>query len=190
MSYGFMAWAVDTEFLAELCGSESDECLKLLLKGARRDCKSNDDSFADEIADGAPKTVEALRQIIAGTVDKRSPHGALYHYAFKIMVDHFGRTLDNSAVHPWSPDFHAFDARLKQRRIPLSLVTFMKGLPIALPPPDDFPMCGWVDAATTKKIDAAFAKANLAGADEQTLCIRGWFREAAAAKLGIVTFYN
>jgi hypothetical protein len=166
MSYGFMAWAVDTKRLEEVCGSKDGKLFRRLAKGE------------------AP----ALRQIIDGTVDQQSPDGASYYYAFQTIVAHFGRSLDNGAVYPWWPDDDAFDAWLKKRKIPLSLWSFMRGLP-NLPRPDDFPRAGMIDAATVKKIDAAFTKADLARADEQTLCIRDWFREAAKAKRGIVAFY-
>jgi hypothetical protein len=166
MSYGFMAWAVDTKRLEEACGSKDHKLLRQLAKG------------------DAP----VLRQIIDGTVDQQSPDGASYYYAFEILVAHFGRSLDNGAVYPWWPDDDAFDKWLKKRKIPLSLWAFRRGLR-GLPRPDDFPNAGMVDAATVEKIDAAFAAANLAGADEQTLCIRNWFSEAAKAKRGIVAYY-
>ncbi len=60
-------------------------------------------------------------------------------------------------------------------------------LPVKLPYPDDFPLSGWVDAATVKAVHEAFEKGKDPEMDGETAsivrCIRGWFREAAALGL-------
>ncbi|MCP3137167.1 DUF7691 family protein [Pyxidicoccus xibeiensis] len=195
MGYGFMVWAVDTNKLRQSAGSKDEKLRRMIGGRFKRDLASLDELFEDSISGGGPNTYEALRQLIDGTVPEGA-RGGIYRYAFKLVVEHFGRFLDNSAVCPWSsPDFGPVNAALKQMNVPFELDDLHGNrLPVKLPYPDDFPLTGWVDEAEVKKIAAAFEGAKYTGKDAQVRdileCVRGWFREASAQGRGLVSYYH
>jgi hypothetical protein len=189
MGYGFMVWAVDTDKLRAVAGSKDEKLRRMIGGRFKRQLASLDESFDD------PTAYEALRQIVDGTVPKGAP-GAVYRYAFKLLVEHFGRFLDNSAVCPWnSPDFGPVNAALAAMGVAFEVDTFYgTSLPVELPYPDDFPSSGWVDAAKVKAVHEAFEKGKEPEMDDETAsivrCVRGWFREAAALGRGLVAYYH
>ena len=195
MGYGFMVWAVDTNKLRQVAGSKDEKLRRMIGGRFKRDLASLDELFEDSIASGGPNTYEALRQIIDGTVPEGA-RGGIYSYAFKLLVEHFGKALDNSAVYPWSsPDFGPVNAALKKLDVPFDVEDlYGVSLPVKLPLPDDFPLTGWVDEAAVKRIAAAFEGATDTGGDAQTVdivkCVRGWFRDAAAQGRGLVSYYH
>jgi len=149
----------------------------------------------DIFEDSELSTYEALRQIIDGTIPERA-RGGLYAYAFECLVSHFGASLDNSAVMPWSrPDFEPVDRALEAMRAPFKMSALYDfSLPVELPYPDDFPLTGWISAATVTTIHEAFGKAPSVEMDSQTAgivkCIRGWFHAAATKGTGLVSYYH
>ncbi len=135
----------------------------------KRDLAQLDDLFDYAISAGGPNTYEALRQIIDGTIPEGA-RGSIYSYAFKLIVEHFGKFLDNSEFMPWnSASFAPVNAAIAEMGVDFKLDGFLHGgdLPVKLPQPDDFPMTAWLDAAAVKKIDAAFGTATYKGADEE-----------------------
>lgn len=169
MGYGFMVWAVDTAKLAAVAGSKDEKLRRMIGGRFKRDLASLDDLFEHDIAAGRPNTYEALRQIIDGAIPEGA-QGGIYYYAFKLIVEHFGKPLDNSMVYPWnSPEFDLIDKALADMNVPFQMSRLHGlGLPVKLPYPDDFPMTGWIDAARVKAIDEAFAKAPEIEADSET----------------------
>ena len=191
MSYGFMVWAVDTNQLKQAAGSKDETLLRTIAERFASDFAQLDDIFEDSEL----SAYEALRQIIDGTIPERA-RGGLYAYAFECLVSHFGASLDNSAVMPWSrPDFEPVDRALEAMRAPFKMSALYDfSLPVELPYPDDFPLTGWVSAATVTTIHEAFGKAPSVEMDSQTAgivkCIRGWFHTAATKGTGLVSYYH
>ena len=196
MGYGFMVWAVDTSKLQQVAGSKDEKLCRMIGGRFKHDVAGLDDLFSHQIASGKPDTRTALRQIVDGTVPPDVSNGAVYFYAFKLLVQHFGRPLDNSAVYPWSsPDFAPLDAAFVTMGVPLKLGRlYGSSLPVKLPSPDDFPLTGWIDAAEVKAIDTAFGKAKpvkLEGDAAEILpCVRGWFGDATKLGRGLVSYYH
>jgi hypothetical protein len=159
MSHGFMVWSVDTSKLRQVPGSKDDKLRRMIGGRFKRDLAALDDLFDHQIAAGGPNTYEALRQIVDGTIPAGVQNGAIYRYAFKLIVEHFGTFLDNSAVYPWRGEFGDIDDALADVGLPFKLGTFYgTDLPVDLPRPDDFPLSGWVDEAAVRPIHAAPAK--------------------------------
>jgi hypothetical protein len=189
MGYGFMIWAVDTNKLQQVAGSKDEKLRRMIGGRFKRDIAELDGMFDN------PTAYEALRQIIDGT----SPEGArggVYAYAFKLIVEHFGKFQDNGCVYPWSsPEFGPINSALADMAVPFKFSTFQwSGLPVKLPSPDDFPCVGWVSPENVKSVDAALANGNYSGDDSHVRdvisAMRGWFRNAAAKGWGLVSYYH
>lgn len=195
MGYGFMVWAVDTVKLRQVAGSKDEKLRRMIGGRFKRDLAELDDLFSHSISAGGPNTYEALRQIIDGTVPDGGRNG-IYYYAFRLLVEHFGKFQDNGAVMPWnSPDFDPVNAALAAMGVPLKMDRFYgSDLPVNLPWPDDFPSTGWVDEGEAQKIHAAFSGATSRGDDPEAEriveCVRGWFRNAASLGRGLVSYYH
>lgn len=196
MGYGFMVYAVDTDKLKQVAGSKDDKIRRMIGGRFKRDLARLDDLFDHAISAGGPNAYEALRQIIDGTIPEGA-RGSIYSYAFKLIVEHFGKILDNSEFMPWnSAPFEPVNQAIAEMGVDFKLDSFLHGggLPVELPWPDDFPMTGWLDAAAVKKIDAAFGGATYKGADEEAgralACARRWFRDAADLGRGLVSYYH
>jgi hypothetical protein len=191
MSYGFMVWAVDTNQLKQAAGSKDETLLRTIAERFASDFAQLDDIFEDSEL----SAYEALRQIIDGTIPERA-RGSLYAYAFECLVSHFGASLDNSAVMPWSrPDFEPVDRALEAMGAPFKMgALYDFNLPVELPYPDDFPLTGWVSAATVTTIHEAFGKSPSVEMDAQTAgivkCIRSWFHTAATKGTGVMSYYH
>lgn len=191
-----MVWSVDTDKLKQVAGSHDDKLRRMICGRFKRDLARLDDLFEHTIAAGGPNTHEALRQIFDASIPEGVRDGAIHRYAFKLVVEHFGSFLDNNAVYPWSsPEFGPIDRALADLAVPFKMSTFFgSGLPVALPYPDDFPITGWLDAATVATIDAAFARSTPVTLDGETAtivdCVRGWFRAAAGKQRGLVSYYH
>lgn len=195
MGYGFMVWAVDTTKIKQVVGSKDEKLRRMIGGRFKRDVASLDDLFEHDIAAGRPNTYEALRQIIDGAIPEDA-RGAVYAYAFRLLVQHFGKPLDNAAVCPWnSPDFKPIDAALAAMNVPFKVSSFYGfSLPVKLPYPDDFPSTGWASNNDVREINAAFNEAPKVEMDAETAdivaCVRGWFRDAQALSRGLVSYYH
>jgi len=108
MGYGFMIWAVDTDKLQQVAGSKDEKLRRMIGGRFKRDIARLDDMFDN------PNTYEALRQIIDGSIPEGA-RGGVYSYAFKLLVEHFGKFQDNGCVYPWnSPDFTDLDKAIRR----------------------------------------------------------------------------
>jgi len=196
MGYGFMIWAVDVDKLREVAGSKEEKLRRMIGGRFKRKLSELDDLFRSKIDAGGPNTYEALRQIIDGTIPPDRTRGGIYSYAFKLIVEHFGRFLNNSAICPWNRvDFEPMNRALAEMGVPLALEDILwNGLPVKLPYPDDFPTTGFADASRVKELDAAFSKAKQVEMDAETReivdCVRGFIRDAASQGRGIVSYYH
>lgn len=191
MSYGFMVWAVDTDKLKQVVGSKDEKLRRMIGGRFKRDIAQLDDLFDGS---GSITTYEALRQIVDGTIPEGA-RGAVYSYAFKLLVQHFGTFLNNGDLCPYRSDGGAIDKALAAMGVPLEMSKLQfSGLPVDLPSPDDFPCTGWFPAAQVAEIAAAFAKAPAGEMDGDTTrivdCIRKMFQDAAAKGRGIVSYYH
>ena len=190
-----MLWAVDTAKLRQIAGSKDEKLRRMIGGRFKRDLAQLDDLFEHSIAAGEPNTYEALRQIVDGAIPEGA-RGGIYAYAFRLLVQHFGKFLDNSAVCPWnSPDFKPIDAALAAMDVPFEMSSLYGfSLPVKLPSPDDFPSAGWETPNRVREVNAAFHSAPTVEMDAQTAdivaCIRGWFRDAAALQRGLVSYYH
>lgn len=189
MGYGFMIWAVDTNKLQQVAGSKDEKLRRMIGGRFKRDLAELDGDFTN------PTAYEALRQIIDGTIPEGA-RGSVYAYAFKLLVEHFGKFQDNGCVYPWnSVDTKPLDTALADMGVPFKFSRFQwSGLPVKLPSPDDFPGIGWVNPDDVKAVDAALAKATYSGNDSHVRevidAMRGWFRNAAAKGWGLVSYYH
>jgi hypothetical protein len=193
MSYGFMVWSVDTIKLRQVPGSKDDKLRRMIGGRFKRDLARLDDLFDHDIAAGGPNTHEALRQIVDGTIPAGARNGAIYRYAYKLIVEHFGTFLDNGPVYPWRGGTDDIDKALADAGVPFRLATFYGlGLPNDLPYPDDFPMSGWVDEAAVLAARDALDNhpGKPPGLEDVYDCIAGWFRQAATKGRGLVSFYH
>lgn len=188
-----MVWAVDTAKLRQVPGSKDDKLRRMISGRFKRDLADLDDLFDYQIDAGGPNTHEALRQIFDGTIPDGVKNGAIYRYAFKLVVEHFGTALDNNPVYPWGTEFADIDRALADVGLGFKLSSFFATeLPVDLPTPDDFPLSGWLDEAAVLAVDAAPRKQALVAPSlrEAVDCIDGWFREAARKRRGLVSFYH
>src|SRR5262249_23671909 len=147
LGHGFMVWAVDIERLQQACGSKDAALCEGLCERNTDDLRGLDNLFARH---GGPSARDALTQIIDGTAPTTGRNG-IYAYAFKLLVKHFGNSLDNSAVYPWnSPDFKGVDGALDGMGVPFHMSRFRRvSLPVKLPYPAEFPSTGWVSSEDT-----------------------------------------
>lgn len=185
-----MVWAVDVDKLCQVVGSKDEKLRRMLGGRFKRDIAELDEMFE------SPNTYEALRQIIDGAIPEKAS-GGVYAYAFRLVVQHFGKPLPNAPFMPWSsPDFAPAHAALDAMGVPLELDRFYSfELPVRLPYPDDFPCAGYVSNAETKSIHEAFAGAKKVAVDdaqtaEVVSCAEGWFRTAASMQRGLVGYYH
>jgi hypothetical protein len=189
MGYGFMIWAVDTKKLQSVVGSKDEKLRRMIGGRFKHDIARLDDMFDN------PNTYEALRQIVDGTIPAGA-RGAVYSYAFKLLVEHFGKFQNNNCLYPWnSPDFGPIDSALAEMGVPLKFNTLQfGGLPVSLPSPDDFPCTGWLSPDDCRNIHEALKKATYAGNDDHVREIietmREWFRIATDKGWGLVSYYH
>jgi hypothetical protein len=191
MGYGFMVWAVDIDALKRASGSQDDTLRRKIAERFASQLAQLNDIFED----AETSVDEALQHIIDGTIPEGA-RGGSYAYAFELLVEHLGAFLDNRAVCPWnSPDLGPVDRALEAMGVPFKMSALYDfSLPVRLPYPNDFPLTGWVDAVTVKAVHDAFSAAPSVNMDSQTAevvtCIRGWFRDAARAGTGLVSYYH
>jgi len=97
----------------------------------------------------------ALAALIDGQPQPAKRSAATVIYGFERLCAHLGRSFGCN-FSPTDVDLlDKIDAELKGRGLPLSLSRLIYGPPpVPLPPPDDFPTVGHIEAA---RIQAAFA---------------------------------
>lgn len=191
MGYGLMGYAVDVEGLQRFVGSQDEKTRRMICGRFRGEMQRLDDSFSYA---PEPSTRDAIYRIVHG---EAKPGAAFkYAYAFKLIVEHFGRHLPNGALYPIRGEYmDAVDGALSAggvTAISLSGLSY-GGFPVELPRPDDFPGTGYLTAAQVVEADDQL-RAMADPADPEVLDavqdLRAWTREARAKGWGIVAFYH
>jgi len=145
-----MFYGLDLKKLQAVHGSRDDALVKTVLKSRADDIEENDENFEEEIEAGDfPNSEQALRKIVAGSVNESEDAGAaaMFGYVLKILCEHFGRRIDDDNVaavgdHPYASQLIA------------------SGPPIPIPVnKSDFPEMGFLTLSQIsdeiKRIDAA-----------------------------------
>lgn len=197
MGYGVMAYAVG-EPVWETLGCRSEEMVSLLEWGADDLIEFLDEALATP-RPGEPPLPDArtaLRQLIMGEpLDGRA--GVAYAYWFKQMCES-GQFLRNDA---WMPIRMAFfdDVEQALRRLGVTGVSVRDmvfgGLPVPLPPPDDFPGMGYTAAKDAGVLAERLGAVELSREPDRHLReaieqLTGWLRTCAEGKLDLVCFYH
>jgi hypothetical protein len=154
-------------------------------------------SYDEGRGEGALPLRDALRQVIMGEpLDPRS--GSTYHYACKLICEHFGKFMPNAPLLPIHLEFiDEVDDALKEMgvfdAISLSKLAY-RGLPADLPPPDDFPMTGYMTSdevrVASEKLDAATYGGDHGDIAEAIDCIRDMLRVVSSKGHGIASFVH
>jgi hypothetical protein len=115
----------------------------------------------------------------------------MYGYAYKFIVEFYGRFLNNSCFYPCSSSFVETDidpllaeVGLEARVLGLSFGDAL----IKFPRPDDFPGFGYWSAEQVGR-DASKA-ASIVADNEHVTAVLGWIREASRKGRAIVGFYH
>jgi len=193
MGYGFMLYSVDLEKFKAACGSKDDK-LRRMISGRFKGEFTSYDADHDE---GALSLRDALRQVIMGeALDPRA--GSTYHYACKLICEHFGKFMPNAPLLPISLSFiEEVDDALRDMGvfevISLSNLAY-RGLPVDLPRPDDFPMTGYMTSAEVRvareRLDAATYGGDHTDIAEAIDCIRDMLQVVSDKGHGVLSFVH
>jgi hypothetical protein len=193
MSYGFMVYSVDLDKFTAAFGSKDDKLRRMISGRFKGEFKSYDED-RDE---GALPLRDALRQLIMGdALDPRS--GSTYAYACKLVCEHFGKFMPNAPLLPIRLQFiDDVDDALREMGV-FEVVSLSKlayrGLPLDLPPPDDFPMTGHMTSAEVRiareRLDAATYGGDHRDIAEAIDCIRDWLQAASDRGHAMVSFVH
>ena len=141
MSLSLTLYLVDLAKPRAAVGSKDDKLRRMLGGRFKREIARADEWFSDAIEGGAPNRHDAIKAVIeGGPFDAR--YGFQYGYAYEMIVQHFGKYLDNNAFSPfrgsWLEDV---DGGLKALGITaVKVSSFMYGgPPKPIPRPDDYP---------------------------------------------------
>lgn len=197
MGYGVSAYAVD-DSVWEIVGSRSEELVSLLEWGADDLIEFLDDALATRRTDGRPMpdARATLRQLVMGEpLDARA--GVAYAYWFVRMCES-GQFLPNDAWVPIRMDFfheveHALE-RLGVVNVSVRNMVF-GGLPIPLPPPEDFPGMGYTARKDMRALLERLSPVDLDAEPNRYLReaiaqLTGWLRTCADGELDLVCFYH
>lgn len=199
MGYGFMGYSMSIRWIENGLAQPSAADNEAMFKSFVPRMKQHNKKVAKQLG-LTPSDVEAvLRDICFGTVDA-GRSGAAYFYVFKGIVLWMGRPLPNGALHPARRKLaDELDSLLEEAGVPAAtfrLSRFLGStLPLALPPPEDFPLAGFMTEAETVAANTALAACTLPArasvdAREAFDDVRAWARMAAEEKKGIVAFYH
>jgi hypothetical protein len=193
MSYGFMFYSVDLDKFTAACGSKDDK-LRRMISGR---FKGEFASYDEGRGEGALSLRDALRQVIMGEpLDPRA--GSTYHYACKLICEHFGKFMPNAPLLPIALEFiDEVDDALREMgvfdAVSLSKLAY-RGLPVDLPSPDDFPMAGYMTSdevrAAREQLDAATYGGDHGDIAEAIDCIRDLLRAASGKGHAVVSFFH
>jgi hypothetical protein len=188
MGYGIMVYAVDLDKVTAACGS-GNNTMRRAIKGRFRSAIASTDQQLDlSSEDGGPSVFAAIDHLIMGS--ERPFPGFVYAYAYKYIVEHFGRSLDNGLFYPARGEFFSsVDSQLKAAgcRVELSeLMTY--SAPVSFPMPNDFPYFGWWSA---QECAASLVALRACGSKTcEMTAIERWLADVAAKGEGIVGFYH
>ncbi|MEV4133206.1 hypothetical protein AB0J72_13685 [Dactylosporangium sp. NPDC049742] len=187
MGYGVMAYRVDIDRLAALCGSGDNQARRAICGRFRTDIARLNDDLDCSNDRGEPSVFTAIEHLVMGG-DKTLP-GHLYGYGFKYMVEFSGRFLDNSLFYPCPSSYldSTVDPALKATGATITMSDLIfRGAPVSFPSPDDFPSIGYWTAAAV----AAAAEPLKAATTDEARAVAAWTATAAAEQKGIVGFYH
>lgn len=170
MSYATSLFAVDLDQLRQAVGAGDRKLIKVLKKKSIVD----DDDF-----EGIP-IGRAIEELIKGQFTA-ADSGHMYGYALEGLCQYLGTRLDSDSVGD------ICDLELNS---PLEDVRH----PIALPEIDDFPMISSLSREAVAAEVERLESLDLAFPDDEEIEdarneLLGCLRQAAAKKLGVVTFY-
>ena len=200
MSYGVTPIAVDLDVVRAALGSGDHALLSAVSHELRRridDLDRADDADAEDEDRAIPAAV-ALRQMILGEpLSTSSVDSAKYGYMFEGVSQHFGEGLPNSEWSGMGGDwFDSVDAALGAAGVAADRFrvvgsVFYRGMPVAIPAPDDFPAVGYVLRSEMPRVLAALRGIDLpdpevGAAVEQ---IRSWLETCAGSGRDLVCFY-
>ncbi|MEU3574562.1 hypothetical protein AB0E96_40080 [Kitasatospora sp. NPDC036755] len=189
MSSFLCAYLVDpAELRVRVCSGDDgavDEALAYFGPSLDR----SDEHFADEIAQGAPTALEALRAVVhGGPFSEDEDHSFQYGYAYRRLCWLVGRPLEVDSFGPFRGNWlEVVDDGLKAYGITaVSVADFQYGgLPAELPS-CDVPSCGTWSAEDCRRALEQFARAEREGrtpAPEREVAeavaeVVGWLRLA------------
>lgn len=189
MGYGFMVFAVDFAAVRACAASGDDKVRRSISGRFKVDIASTNDQLGWSNERGEPGVFTALKHLIMG--EPLTLEGAMYGYAYKYIVEFFGRSLDNSHFYPCSSSFA--EAEIDPELAKVGLAARMSNLAfgeslIKFPHPADFPGFGyWTHEQVSE--DAAKA-ATISSTNEHVTQVVQWVRHAHASRRGIVSFYH
>lgn len=190
MSYGVMAFLVDSQELLNLSSAEKPKRSILGLfgsgKSARDDilriCSSElddldemirEDAEVDDSIDSTLSSTKVLDEFLENNIGSNAP-GWVYGYVFKILCEYKGMPLNNAAWYPCSSETYY--------AIPFAEFS----LPIKFPDPDDFPAITYVDHESINLEEGQYD-----GMDEDQIAqLKEWFNQAINNNKDIYLFYH
>ncbi len=192
MGYYVYPFVVDLEAVRAAVGGNDEKLLAAILKKRKTQIADNAESFADEIAAGAPRIEAALADLVAGRKPK-TKHGFQYGYALELVCQHLGKALD-AADCAGLETFEEVGKALKSK--PLRAVAKALdggGTPfVPIPKPADFPGIAACEAETCaalaeqlKTLDPDEADLDEDEVDE----LKAWFKAAKKANKGLAFFF-
>ncbi|MFC9895824.1 hypothetical protein ACFVMC_19225 [Nocardia sp. NPDC127579] len=149
MSYSLSLYLVDLDTVRSAIGSNDDTLRRMMGGRFETDFAQDDEFFAREIADGAPRKYDAVRAVLAGgPFDAAYAHQ--YGYAYKSICEFYGRRLNNNAFSPFRSGWlEEVDAGMKELGLAARITDFAyDSVPEPLPRPEFRPGYGeWSAAA-------------------------------------------
>ncbi|WP_331742229.1 hypothetical protein OG782_37355 (plasmid) [Streptomyces sp. NBC_00876] len=137
MSSSLSVYLLDVAATRALVGSHDHQLLEVVRNSFGDDLARDDDYFSDEIGQGAPTALEALRAVIdGGPFSENKDHAFQYGYAYDRLCSLTGSFLRNDCFTPHRGDWLSMvDQGLKALGITaVSVETFSYGdLPAPLP---------------------------------------------------------
>lgn len=134
MGYSASFYSVNLEGIKKVFGSNNPELLKEIERANQDEFESSDDFFNDEIEEGAPTLMNALRGFFSGNVSQE--HAWQNWYACELICRHLGEMHEGDDV--------GFISKLKFQT-PLAKPRLF--LPLGTP--DDFPEVSFLEFKET-----------------------------------------
>lgn len=193
MSYGLMVYAVDIDKCISAIGSKDEKLGRMIRGRFKKELARADEWFSSELKRGVPPLGTAIKNLIEGIEIPRE-HGFQYRYAFKVIVEHFGKFQTNDMFCPCHIDlFDEVEAQLKKMNAPeeFSIYRLAYHAPVQIPV-DDFPGMGSIPAALCRQASQDIDWSQPASNDmARTLGnIRSWLNNANEKNWGLIGFYH
>lgn len=205
MGYGITPLATDLARVKKALGSKNKPLLPKLRTefadqfGTIDDVDADDFDEDDDEENGEERidTSTAMGQLING--EKLLPrYGFRYAYCLEMICQHDGEFMPNDKFCPMGVEWaERVDESLKKAGVPAKVFSLLKvmfrGMPVKLPPPDDFPAVGYLTAKEVAKVLPYFAKIKLekveADVREAIAQVRSWLETCGKRKCDFVCFY-